>query len=142
MAAEIHRVSDHPTRERKSGIADRGSRNRIAWLIRPLAWLRLAKLRLALRNGKFDAADADRFMGITASSSVKDVQPPDIDRYNDTVKMLREEKAADAERKLATAFFARNLALGLYDISNFDGFARSRLQTNDAPAASACCSLL
>jgi predicted Zn-dependent protease len=94
------------------------------------ASLRIAELQMALRGHNFVIASAERFIGITVNASVKEVNAPDIDRYNEVVKMLRSEKAAAAEQQLAQAFFARNLALGQYDEGNFDGFARSLLQAH------------
>ena len=94
-------------------------------------WLRIEKMRLGLRANNFVIADAERFVGMKVSPSVKEIKPPDIDRYNDVVKALREEKAAGAEQQLAEAFFARHLALGQYDKTNFDGFARALLQKKD-----------
>ena len=97
-------------------------------------WLRIEKMRLALRANNLAMADAERFVGITVSPSVKEVKPPDIDRYNDVVKVLREEKAGGAEQQLAEAFFARQLALGQYDKTNFDGLSRTLLQKKDTAA--------
>jgi hypothetical protein len=45
--------------------------------------------------------------------------------------MLREQKADAEERQLEEAFFARNLALGQDDKTNFDGFAKTLLQKKD-----------
>jgi hypothetical protein len=57
-------------------------------------------MRLALRANNFSITDAERFIGITVSSFVKEIKPPDLDRYNDVVKMLREQKADAEERQL------------------------------------------
>jgi hypothetical protein len=98
------------------------------------AWIRIEKMRLALRANNFSITDAERFIGITVSSFVKETRPPDLDRYNDVVKMLREQKADAEERQLEEAFFARNLALGQDDKTNFDGFAKTLLQKKDTAA--------
>jgi cytochrome c-type biogenesis protein CcmH/NrfG/thioredoxin-like negative regulator of GroEL len=95
------------------------------------AWLRIAKLRLALRMHSFPIAVAEQLVGITVDSSVKEIKPPDIDRYNDVVKMLREEKAVATEQQLAEAYFARQLAIGQYDKSNFDGLAGTFFQKHN-----------
>ena len=48
-----------------------------------------------------------------------------------------------SEQQLAEAFFARNLALGQYDKTNFDGFARdAAAEKRHVQWASGYCSLM
>ncbi|MBK8813717.1 MAG: hypothetical protein IPN69_23710 [Acidobacteria bacterium] len=77
-------------------------------------WMRAMRLRIDARNGVDVLAAAERFVGIDVPDAVIDIQPPDLERFN-LVK--------DLEPRLAESFYARRLALGIYDAANFVGLA-------------------
>ena len=88
------------------------------------AWLRLAKIRIEIREGKFERAEAERFIGITVSGAATEIKSPRVERFNDVLRILRQEKREAEAAQLAEAFFARNLALGQFDAANFAGLSR------------------
>ncbi len=99
------------------------------------AHLRLARLRLQIRGGKFDAQQAERFVGITNSDSAAEIKPPNVERFNDVRRILNEEKNDTDARKISESFFSRNLALGQFGAANFVGLARTLFQKGDAEKA-------
>jgi tetratricopeptide (TPR) repeat protein len=99
------------------------------------AWLRLAKIRIEIREGKFDRAEAERFTGITVSDAVTEIKLPSVERFNDVLRILREEKREAEAMQLAEAFFARNLALEQFGAANFAGLSRIFFQKGEAEKA-------
>ncbi|HEX9961655.1 MAG TPA: tetratricopeptide repeat protein, partial [Pyrinomonadaceae bacterium] len=99
------------------------------------AWLRLAKIRAEIRDGNFDSAEAERFTGIRVSDAAKEIKLPNVERFNDVRRVLREEKREPEAARLSESFFARNLALGQLDAANFTGLARIFFQKGEAEKA-------
>lgn len=98
-------------------------------------WLRLAKIKLQMRAGTFDAAQMKRFVGITVSDSATEIKPPSVERFNDALRILKDEKRAPESARLSESFFARMLALGQFDAANFVGLSRAFFQTGEAEKA-------
>ncbi len=99
------------------------------------AWLREAKIRLQVRAGKFDLAEAERFIGIVVSDSATEIKPPSVERFNDVLQILREENRAAETIRLSENFFARMLAFGQFDQANFGGLARAFFNTGETGKA-------
>lgn len=99
------------------------------------AWLRLAKINAAVRAGKYDRADAERFCGITVPDAATEINAPNVERFNEARRILTAEKRDAEAAQLAEAFFARMLALGQFDAANFSGFARVYFQRNEPETA-------
>jgi tetratricopeptide (TPR) repeat protein len=89
------------------------------------AWLRLTGLTQQIRDGKFDRMQAERFVGVSLSDSVTDIKPPSLERFNDVLRVLKDEKRDAEAVQLSEAFFARMLALEQFDAANFGGLARA-----------------
>lgn len=89
-------------------------------------WLRLAKIRLALRENSPSAFEyIEKFVGIEVSPNAAEVKPPNIERLNDVITVLQSEKRpAETEDKLKEAFYARMLALEQLDAANFTALAQ------------------
>ncbi|HEX8734025.1 MAG TPA: tetratricopeptide repeat protein [Pyrinomonadaceae bacterium] len=98
-------------------------------------WLRLAKIQIEIREGKFDAAEVERFVGITVSDAVTEIKPPSVERFNDVWRALREEKREAEAAQISEAFYARNLALEKFDAVNFNGLARIFFQKGETEKA-------
>ncbi len=98
-------------------------------------WLRLAKIRLQIRGGKFDSAEAERFVGITVSDSATNIKPPSVERFNDVSQVLKEEKRIAESARLSESFFARMLALEQFEAANFVGLARAFFQKGEIEKA-------
>lgn len=95
------------------------------------ARLRTAKIRLQIRGGKYDAAAVEKFVGDAAA----EIKPPSIERFNDVMQILSEEKRGDAAIDLSEKFYVRMLALGRYDAANFNGLARNYFRRNEPEKA-------
>jgi len=87
-------------------------------------WLRLAQMRIAARAGRFNIEEAERFAGISVSGSATEIIPSSLERFNDVVKMLRDEGKSAEANTLSESYFARMLAMEQYDPANFAGLAR------------------
>jgi tetratricopeptide (TPR) repeat protein len=98
-------------------------------------WLRLAKIRIAAREGKFDRAEAERLIGIAVSDAATEIKLPNVERFNDVRQALREEDCETEAAQISEAFFARNLALGQFDAANFAGLSRTFFQTGEPEKA-------
>ncbi|MDQ3801658.1 MAG: hypothetical protein M3384_19720, partial [Acidobacteriota bacterium] len=98
-------------------------------------WLRLAKIRLDAREGKFDRAEAERLIGIAVSDAATEIKLPSVERFNDVLQVLREEKRETEAAPISEAFFARNLALGQFDAASFAGLSRTFFQTGEPEKA-------
>ena len=99
------------------------------------AWLRLARIQTELRDRKFDATEAERFVGITVSESAAEIKLPSIERFNEVLRILKAENREDLAVQISESFFARNLALGQTDATNFVGLARASFQKNETKMA-------
>lgn len=101
--------------------------------VRP-AWLRLMKLQLEIRDGRSAQAceELKTFTGIKTSARIAKIEPPDTERLNDAVAMLRLEGRESEAGELLEAAYARRLALEQYEASSFIGLARLYLAKNDA----------
>ena len=95
------------------------------------AWLREAKIRLAIRENKFEWTEAERFVGITVSDSVTEIKPPNVGRFNEVLQILKEENKNSEAIQLDEKFFARMLALEQYNQANFSGLARAFFQKGE-----------
>jgi tetratricopeptide (TPR) repeat protein len=97
-------------------------------------WLRLAALRLDVREGR--AAEVEKnlrhLVGIEASGKAMKVSPPDTARLNDAVAMLRDEGQEALSEQLLEAAYARAIALEQYEPSYFVGLARAGFARGDA----------
>ena len=101
---------------------------------RPL-WLRTAKITLQIRTGNYDSAEAEKIIGITVPESATEIKPPSLERFNEIVRILKDEKQDAEIAKLSERFFARNLALERFDIANYAGLARIYFQKNETEKA-------
>lgn len=90
---------------------------------RPI-WLRLAKIRLHLRANSPDSfLNIERFVGIEASPNSNEVKPPNAERLNAAISVLREENRAAEIENLKEAFYSKMLALEQFDASSFTTLA-------------------
>src|SRR5262249_47243955 len=76
-------------------------------------WLRLAKLRLGVRQGRVAQAltGLKRFAGIEASPKLERVAPPNIERLNAAAATLRAENRRAEADQLLQAAYERDIAL-------------------------------
>ncbi len=98
-------------------------------------WLRIAEMRLRVRGGKFDFDEAEKFVGIRVPDSVAEIKPPSVERLNEVIDLLKQEKLESEQTRISEAFFARMLALEKYDDANFVGLARAFFRADDTPQA-------
>ncbi|HEV2669006.1 MAG TPA: hypothetical protein VG324_29085, partial [Blastocatellia bacterium] len=101
-------------------------------------WLRLAKLRLDVRQGRVAQAVAGlkRFVGIEISPKLEQVAPPNIERLNMAVVTLRAEKRAAEADQLPQAAYERDIALEQFQTSSFAGLARLAFEKGDSERGS------
>ena len=99
------------------------------------AWLRATKIRLAIRAGKYDAAEAESFVGIRVSDAAATINPPSVERFNEIRNILQSENRTAEALNLSGKFFARMLALNQSDAANFAGLARTFFQENETGKA-------
>jgi tetratricopeptide (TPR) repeat protein len=97
-------------------------------------WLRLAALRLDVREGQTANAynNLKRFVGIEAGESITKISPPDTVRLNEAVEMLRREGQDALASQLLEAAYARAIALEQYEPSYFVSLSRSAFARGDA----------
>lgn len=86
--------------------------------------VRLAKIQLRIRAGKFDLGEAERFIGIRVSDAATEIKLPSVERFNEGRRILIEENRLNEARQISGSFFARMLALEQFAAPNFAGFAR------------------
>jgi len=98
-------------------------------------WLRTAKINLQIRGGKIDFAEIERFIGISVSDAATEIIPPNVERFNAILQILKNEKRESEMLRLKESFFARMLALEQFEIANFAGFARVLFEKDDAEKA-------
>jgi tetratricopeptide (TPR) repeat protein len=99
------------------------------------AWLRLAKIRTEIRAGIFDLNETENFVGIKVSDAATRIIAPSVERLNDVLGILREENRSAEAIILSENYFARSLAVGQFDASNFTGFARTFFQKGETEKA-------
>lgn len=101
------------------------------------AWLRLAKLRLDVRAGRVAQAlvELKHFAGIEVSERIDLIAPPQLERLNQAVEMLRGEKRQVEADELLRAAYERQLALEQLDEAPFVGLARLQFAKGDAAGA-------
>jgi cellulose synthase operon protein C len=101
-------------------------------------WLRLAKLRLDLRQGRVAQAVAGlkRFAGIETSPKLESVAPPDIERLNAAASALRAEKRVAEADQLLQAAYERGVALEQLQTPSFAGLARLAFEKGAAERGS------
>lgn len=99
------------------------------------SWLIAAKINLQIRAGKIDWTEIKRADGITVSDSATEIIPPDIEFFNDILRVLKEQNRNDEAIVLRENYFARMLALGRYDQENFSGLARAFFQKGEPEKA-------
>ena len=92
-------------------------------------WLRLATLRLDVRDGRVAQAldGLAHFVGIKTGGNLTEIKPPSIERLNDAVALLRSEGHEPETRGLMEAAYAREIALEQYEPVYFAGLANDRL---------------
>ncbi|OLE55473.1 MAG: hypothetical protein AUG51_03165 [Acidobacteria bacterium 13_1_20CM_3_53_8] len=99
---------------------------------RPI-WLRLAKLRLEIRDGhaaqSYDGLA--HLVGIETSENVMAIKPPSTERLNDAVKLLRSEGREQDATALTESFYARQIALAQYEPAYFVGLSRIAFKQGD-----------
>jgi cellulose synthase operon protein C len=97
-------------------------------------WLRLAALRLDVREGQTAKVydNLKHLVGIEASGSVTKVSPPDTARLNEAATMLRSEKQGALAAQLLEAAYERAIALEQYEPSYFIALARAAFARGDA----------
>jgi tetratricopeptide (TPR) repeat protein len=101
-------------------------------------WLRLAKLRLDLRQGRVEKAVAGlkRFAGIETSPKLESIAPPNIERLNAATAALRAEKRVVEADQLLQAAYERGIALEQLQTPPFAGLARLAFEKGDAARGS------
>jgi tetratricopeptide (TPR) repeat protein len=95
-------------------------------------WLRLAKIQIAVSEGKISINELKRFIGIETKFDLPKISAPSLKRFNDVLAILPEETQ---KIELSQAFFARNLALEQYETAHFIGLARVFFQKGDTENA-------
>ncbi|HEX6045892.1 MAG TPA: tetratricopeptide repeat protein [Pyrinomonadaceae bacterium] len=96
-------------------------------------WLRLASVRLDVRDGRIAQA-IDRLhwlVGIKYAVGVEQPMPPSIERLNDAVALLADEGHGTEGRKLLETAYARGIALGHFEPAYFAGLARIAFERGD-----------
>lgn len=97
-------------------------------------WLRLAKLRLDVRQSRVAQAVSGlkRFVGVEASPKLERIAPPNIERLNAATEMLRAEKRNAEADDLLRAAHERNIALEQLRTPSFAALARLAFEKGDA----------
>src|SRR6185369_13906278 len=100
-------------------------------------WLRLAAIRLDVRDGRLPQAmdHLQWLVGIKTGISVDNPKPPSIERLNDAVALLINEGHQSEARKLQETAYARGLALGHFEPAYFAGLARLAFERGDKSVA-------
>jgi tetratricopeptide (TPR) repeat protein/Flp pilus assembly protein TadD len=97
-------------------------------------WLRLAKLRLEIRQGRIAQAVAGlkHFAGIETSPKFDHIAPPDLRRLNMAAATLRGENHAAEADELLRAAYERDLALEQFQAASLDALARLAFEKGEA----------
>ncbi len=98
------------------------------------AWLRLAKLQLEVRAGRMAPAmnGLKHFAGIEASGRLEKLSPPNLERLNQVMEMLRREQRQTEADELLGAAYERQLALEQLTEAPFIGLAKLQFAKGDA----------
>lgn len=103
--------------------ADRISKDLAGRFARPV-WLRLGLIELDILERRYDPRLSHLHIGIdTGSAAFTEVKPPDVERLNDVLRLLSRAGMVVESAELKEAFHSRNLAVGQYDLSSFQGLA-------------------
>ncbi|MBO0724463.1 MAG: hypothetical protein J2P52_02595 [Blastocatellia bacterium] len=96
-------------------------------------WLRLAKLRLDISQGRVAQALAGlrRFAGIETSPKLESVAAPNIERLNMAATALRAERRNAEADQLLQAAYERDLALEQLETASLAGLARLAFEKGD-----------
>lgn len=107
-------------------------------------WLRLAKMQLDVRAGRTTQAIAalKHFVGIDASPHLVRIAPPQLERLNQAVVMLRREGQRAAADELLAAAYERTLALEQLQTASFAGLARLAFNKGETARGSKLLQLL
>ncbi|MEW6731520.1 MAG: hypothetical protein AB1489_09320 [Acidobacteriota bacterium] len=124
-------IEQHKTAEALKLISDIESELHRRYL-RP-EWLRLARARMELHNGKIAQAMKGLLLltGIETLPNIKKIQAPEIERLNHAVTMLKSEGHTVAAEALLQAAYERFIALEQYRASYFIGLARRAFEKGD-----------
>ncbi|MGH9802064.1 MAG: tetratricopeptide repeat protein, partial [Blastocatellia bacterium] len=108
------------------------------------AWLRLTKLRLDVRAGRVPQAvtSLKHFAGVEVSERIEKLLPPNLERLNQAVEMLRREQRPAEADDLLRAAYERQLALEQLREAPFVGLARLSFAKNDSAEAMKLLSLM
>lgn len=97
------------------------------------SWLRLARLILDFRTGQQQAITGlKHFALIEAGERIDKIAPPQLERLNQAVAMLRAEGRATEADELLRAAYERRLALEQLSEVSFVGLARLEFSKGDA----------
>jgi tetratricopeptide (TPR) repeat protein/thioredoxin-like negative regulator of GroEL len=102
--------------------------------VRP-AFLRLAMINMQIRSGRFDLAQIERFIGITASDSATAIILPSLERFNDVLQILKNENRQAEVKQISASFFGRMLALERFEAGNFTGLSQTFFQQGNTEKA-------
>ncbi len=93
-------------------------------------WLRLAKFRVELESGVSieTIQKIKAFVGITDVLDAKQLNPPNLLRLNEIIKLLKAKNSHAEILDLREAFYSRSLALEKYNLSNFIGLAEAEFE--------------
>lgn len=97
-------------------------------------WLRLARLRLDVRDGRLSQAltGLKHFAGVEVSERIDKVSPPNAERLNQGAEMLRRENRRSEADDLLRAAYERQLAMEQLIEAPLVGLARLSFATGDA----------
>jgi hypothetical protein len=102
--------------------------------VRPV-WLRLARFRTQIRKGNLNLDEMKKFIGIATSEAAAQISAPNVERFNEALKILEAENLENEKTRLSEAFFARNLAFGRFEAANFAGLARAFFRKGEGEKA-------
>ncbi|MBS1795802.1 MAG: tetratricopeptide repeat protein [Acidobacteria bacterium] len=97
-------------------------------------WLRLAALRVKIRQNVPVGRDLLQFTGIEIHPTSSKAPLPDLDRLNAAAAVLEETGRADLLPPLREAFYARRIALEQFETEDFAGLARIEFEKGETAA--------
>jgi tetratricopeptide (TPR) repeat protein len=100
-------------------------------------WLRLAEFQFDLENGisKDNFRKIKIFVGIEDVPDAKQLNPPNLVRLNEIVKLLKTKRYDAESLNLREAFYSRSIALKKYNLANFNGLAEVEFEKNENETA-------
>ena len=103
---------------------------------RPI-WLRLAKIRsqIHLNNPANSLSLMKKFIGIEVSPDIQKLTLPNLERFNQVVKILQLENQKELSAAVREAFYARRLALEQFNTPNFTGLATVEFENGNSKIA-------